>query len=301
MQPPYFASGKLLLFGEFLVLRGSRALAVPLLVGQKLSVFTLPNDKILWRCFDKNGRCWLKILFSEDLEILETANNEEAFIVKAILLFIKKKKKDLSFAGLYFEFKLEFSRQFGFGTSSTLLSLLSQWSGISAYELSGISFHTSGYDIAAATAKQPFIYSMEHKLEKYCSLPDNITQNLLFVFSGDKQATSKRVALFHQYSKDTIAQVQQMNQIVSEAARCSEIEEWEILISKSENLIAPLLQMQPIKEQYFSDYPYTVKSLGAWGGDFIMATCRNIKEGKKYFQQRGQKIIFTFEELIKQD
>ena len=46
----------------------------------------------------------------------------------------------------------------------------------------------------------------------------------------------------------------------------------------------------------FPDYPGTVKSLGAWGGDFFLAV--GPRNSLKYFNDKGFKIGFTFEEFI---
>lgn len=287
-----------MLFGEFLVLRGSQSLAIPLKLGQTLQVLPF-EEGILWQCYEVSGNCWLEILFSKELEILHTSDLEKAALIQKLLFFIKREKEDLSLSGLHFKFELAFDRHFGFGTSSTLLSLLSQWSGVDAYVLSEQSFQTSGYDIAAATAVKPFVYRVKNKLENQSSLPETITNHLLFIFSGGKQSTAKRVAYFNQHTSDSSKSVEQMNQIVASAVRCTDIREWEQLMMESEQLIAPLLDMLPVKEAHFSDYPYAIKSLGAWGGDFIMAGYRNIEEAKDYFQKKQMHPVFTYPELVK--
>ncbi len=53
--------------------------------------------------------------------------------------------------------------------------------------------------------------------------------------------------------------------------------------------------IETIKKKYFSDYKSSIKSLGAWGGDFVMAT----RNDKNYFFEKGYNTIFSFKELIK--
>ena len=55
------------------------------------------------------------------------------------------------------------------------------------------------------------------------------------------------------------------------------------------------MQTKTVKEKYFSDYNGSIKSLGAWGGDFILATRNN----KNYFLEKGFNTVFSFSELIK--
>ena len=58
-----------------------------------------------------------------------------------------------------------------------------------------------------------------------------------------------------------------------------------------------LLQKTPIKQKLFKDYPGAIKSLGAWGGDFILATRKN----SSYFEQRGYNTVISFNNMIKND
>ena len=51
---------------------------------------------------------------------------------------------------------LEFDKSWGLGSSSTLISLISQWTNANPYELLTKSFGGGGYDIACANNNQPF-------------------------------------------------------------------------------------------------------------------------------------------------
>ena len=57
--------------------------------------------------------------------------------------------------------------------------------------------------------------------------------------------------------------------------------------------------MKKVQSIYFSDYWGLVKSLGAWGGDFVLATSnRNFTETKKYFNEKGFNVFLKYEDLI---
>lgn len=295
----FSASGKLLLFGEFLVLKGALCLAMPLNYGQYLQVSEKENKEIIWEAFDHKNNCWFHARLDEDLKILETNQPLQAAIVIDLLKKIRKQKATFFSNGWHFKFNLDFNREYGFGTSSTMLSLLSQWSGVDVYELSAESFKTSGYDLAAARESQPFIYTIKNKIESSFTLPESITNRLLFIYSGKKQTTSGIAKKFSEQHLNPTNAVEQMNRIVSEAAVSIDIEKWEELMTESEDLLAPMLQMKPVKELYFKDYPYAIKSLGAWGGDFIMATYRDLKDAQKYFKEKGYEVQYTYNELIK--
>lgn len=269
---------------------------MPLSLGQNLQVSSYTKDEILWECFNENKICWLEIRFSEDLVILQTSDREKALIAQKLLSLIKEKAPQLLLKGIHFKFTLEFNRQFGFGSSATLISLLGQWSGVDPYYLSEQTFGSSGYDIAAATAPGPFVYSRKNKIEEYCTLPEFITQHLLFIYLGEKQSSSREANKF--ISRPTTdQQTDEMNELVTAAAHCKQISAWEELMEESEQLVSYILKTKPVKEQLFADYPFSIKSLGAWGGDFMMASCRDISEGMKYFHQKQKAPIFTYKEL----
>ncbi len=292
----FFASGKLLLFGEYLVLRGAQSMALPLSSGQELQITANPSGGIQWEAFEF-GNQWLTIHFSNDLKILETNDTEKARTAQKFLELIST-NSTVTIRDLHLRFDLDFHRHYGFGTSATLTSLLSQWSGVDPYYLMQQTFGGSGYDIAAATAAMPFIYSQENKIEKEFRLADAITSHLLFVYLGKKQISAGEVAAFKK-KVTTKDQLHEMNQIVEAASQCTSIIDWEKLMMQSEALMSSILHFPTVKAQLFPDYPYAVKSLGAWGGDFVMATFRDISEAKKYFQQKQKQPIFTFKELAK--
>ena len=293
------ASGKLLMFGEYFVLRGAKCFAMPLSYGQKLQITSLKKEEtgIEWEAYGPNA-CWLKILFTNTLEIQEASDREIAQKVQKLLKYIKKKNPSLYIENLHFSFEINFDRQFGFGTSSTFISLLSQWAKTDPYELLANSFGGSGYDIAAATADKPFVYSKEKKIQNFCPLPDSITNYLLFVYLGNKQKTATEIKKFEDKKIDK-SQIEKINNLVFSATQCKDIIEWENLMETSEKTLAKILQIDPVKKCHFSDYSFAIKSLGAWGGDFIMASCRDLTAGKKYFEQKNKHPIYTYKELIK--
>ena len=293
----YNASGKLLLFGEYLVLRGSRCLAMPLSFGQTLTLNSIAERGIIWRCFERD-ELWFEIIFSESLDILQTSDMTMASRIQNLLRLVIRYNPDILLTNWYFKFDVNFDRQFGLGTSSTLISLLSQWSGVDAYLLSMRSFGGSAYDVAAATASQPFLYSLDKRLIDTVALPEQITDNLLFVYMGNKQDSATAVAAFNEIPTDYF-QLEKMDNIVRHAAQCQTIGNWEKMMLESEQMLSEILGQETVQQKYFKDYPYQVKSLGAWGGDFIMATCRNLTEAKAYFTKKRYKTVFSYNELIK--
>ncbi|WP_238783804.1 hypothetical protein [Blattabacterium cuenoti] len=74
------------------------------------------------------------------------------------------------------------------------------------------------------------------------------------------------------------------------------MKEFEDLLIQHEMIIAKTLNIPTVKEIYFPDYLGVVKSLGTWGGDFVLVSYR---EGmKKYFSKKGYHTLLSFDEMI---
>ena len=293
----YQASGKLLLFGEYLVLKGAKSLAIPLRFGQKMKVTPNASEKINWLSTVKDVE-WFSAYFSNELDLNETTDTTIASSLLHLLKRIKSEKPSLFSGGMDINLNADFPLEWGFGSSSTLISLLAQWSRTDPYELLKSSFGGSGYDVACATAHSPIVFEKETNSTMEIDLANSITSKLLFVYSGQKQKSKNEVLRFEDI-EITEGEIAEMNQIISEVITCREIEELEMLINKSEKLLSEKLSLERIKNNSFSDYAYSIKSLGAWGGDFFMATYRNESEARDYFSKKGYEVQFNYDQIIK--
>lgn len=282
-----------MLFGEYLVLNGSDCLAFPLKFGQTLSV--TKSDELNWESYSKHGR-WFFASMDDDFTVLDTNNEEVAEILKRLLLVIRTEKPDLDFKQR-FKSEANFELNWGLGSSSTLISLLSQWSGVEAKKLLDVSFGGSGYDVACATAEGPIIYA-DGKVKKEVHLKESITDKLLFIYLGNKQNSREEIKRFkdrkvEQHHIDT------MNALISNALQTDKIEVFEQQLDLSEELISSIIGTTKLKQRLFADYPYSIKSLGAWGGDFFLATYRDLETAKDYFEGKAYDVLFTYQEFIK--
>ena len=61
-------------------------------------------------------------------------------------------------------------------------------------------------------------------------------------------------------------------------------------------MISKTLELKSVKNKYFKDYSGEIKSLGAWGGDFILAA--GPINSKNYFYDKGYKIVFSYKEIF---
>jgi mevalonate kinase len=293
----FYASGKLLLFGEYLVLRGSGCLVIPLNYGQKMQVEFSETDFFEWTS-SYNDNTWFSCIFSKTLEIINTSDLPKAQMLTGLMEIIKETNPYLFEKGLNFYTEMNFQPEWGFGSSSTFVSLLAQWSKTDPYLLLKKSFGGSGYDVACATAKTPLIYDMQSRQTAPVYLFPKVTSKILFVYSGKKKDSNEAVK---QFSAETVSDndIEKMKRIIIAAANATQVDVLEEVMEESEKLLSHILKLKPVKEIFFPDYPYAIKSLGAWGGDFFMATFRKEIEARKYFEERGYSTLFNYNELIK--
>ena len=71
---------------------------------------------------------------------------------------------------------------------------------------------------------------------------------------------------------------------------------FETLMAQHENEISKALGIPPIKTKLFPDYPGAIKSLGAWGGDFILVTGN--ETSIDYFREKGYDTIIPYTGMI---
>ena len=64
--------------------------------------------------------------------------------------------------------------------------------------------------------------------------------------------------------------IKKANQFSKLIVSCETLSDFEVLLTEHEYFISQLISINPVKEKYFQDFKGAIKSLGAWGGDFIL-------------------------------
>jgi len=296
----YRANGKLLLTGEYLVLHGAKAIALPLNVGQSLTVSEgNRSDSFIWEAL-YNGQVWFSCELSPtDFSIINTSHHEKAEILSQIFKSIRNLNPVFHpKAGIQFETVLESNPEWGFGSSSTLISLLSQWSGVDPFILNERIFKGSGFDIACATSDGP-IYYVRNKPTAPILLDYPFADQLFLLYSGQKKKTSSEVNKYLKEKQVSVQLVDEISTLSNEFADCRDQKEFNRLIILHEQLVGGLIGKTPVKSEYFPDFDGEIKSLGAWGGDFyLISTKLPFSETKKYFENTGLTTIFRWDDLI---
>lgn len=307
MKKSFFSHGKLLLSGEYLVLDGALALAIPTQKGQEMTVEMFPGSgNIHWTAKDVNGAVWLNISFilAEGELIPITVGNlnipNEVLVLKRIFESALRLKSNFLTSQNDYEIMthLQFAGNWGLGSSSTLIANIAKWAEVDALKLFFNSFEGSGYDVAVAMTEKPIIYQMQNQssIWEVVDFNPSFTNELFFIHLGQKQDSRKEIVNYKAKAKPTLALIEKINDLTLQLSKCNELEIFEKLITEHEKIIAEILETEPIKQRLFLDYPGAIKSLGAWGGDFILATGQ---EAKTYFREKGYDTVLSWDEMVK--
>ncbi len=298
------AHGKFLITGEYAVLDNVPALAVPLKLNQYLEITTRNDNYFSWKSYDHDGSLWFETKL--DLEILKS---QKEFIsddeIAAKLVDILRKAIDLNSntidkiaTGFAAVTTLDFNRKFGMGTSSTLISLVAQWLDCDPYALQFACFGGSGYDIACATVESALIYNYNNERPEVNVLDWNpgIKDSIFFVYLNRKQNSRDSVARFDSslLTDSLRKELTDMPWLFMDAS--NDLKSFNKLVQRHEEIISSLIDLQPVQEKLFNDYPGAIKSLGGWGGDFIM--CTGGMEERYYFKSRGYEVMLEWDEVI---
>jgi mevalonate kinase len=294
----------LLLTGEYFVLDGALALAVPVRYGQSLTIKTAKRaSRFKWQSYNHLGEIWFESTFSPEGKLLQANEQEAGERLAALFRAIEQEQP-----GFFYQQQpelitthLDFPRKWGLGTSSTLVAALSLWSDTNPFYLLGHSFGGSGYDIACATAKSPLFFQKRNGTPNWVGLNycPPFAEHLYFVYLGEKQNSREGIKRYRAFDKTSDSAIKAISELSLQFIQASSLKALQSIMKQHEQIVSDVIQMTPVQEQRFSDFSGQIKSLGAWGGDFVMAATElDDVAVKAYFEARGLSTCFSWEELV---
>ncbi|MCP9199660.1 GYDIA family GHMP kinase [Gramella sp. GC03-9] len=304
------SNGKILLTGEYAVLDGAKALALPTRMGQSLQVSEIDEkDQIEWKSFDPENKIWFNAKFrtenghfnpvlseedQKDPEAKTIADQLQKILQSAFRANPGKFENSYSLST-----RLEFDRKWGLGSSSTLINNISNWLEIDPYSLLKESFGGSGYDIAAAQSNNPVTFQITKNgpVSFAADFNPDFKDRLFFVYLNRKQNSREAIAHYRNQNPEHLQKlIEKISGLTESIISCDSLQEFEMLVQAHETLISKAIELPKVKQQLFPDYPGCIKSLGGWGGDFILAT--GSSENQEYFRNKGYDTIFDYSDLI---
>lgn len=304
MNETYYSNGKLLITGEYLVLNGAKALALPTKFGQHLRVSSCVEKKIFWTSLDADKSVWFETEFTFE-EIREAKNFQEEHPIKHTLVeilhqaYLQNPNFLASQVGYKIETELTFPRNWGLGTSSTLINNIAQWLHIDAFELLRKSFGGSGYDIACANNNFPITYQLDENEKPIVEVVDFYPKykgNIYFVYLNKKQNSRHAIQNYMNKQQFLTKKTATISEITNRILLSTNIEDTIDLLEHHEIILSDILELETVKERLFYDFNGAIKSLGAWGGDFVMVLSE--ENPTPYFHSKGHETILTYEEMI---
>ncbi len=302
----YFGHGKLLLTSEYFVLEGAKALALPTKLGQSLSVKYRPSFSpvLNWKSFDVDGKCWFEANFEFwQFKILDETPSEEAIFLQKILLQVRRQNPHFlrDEVDVRVETRLGFPLNWGLGSSSTLVYNIAQWAYVSPFELLFKTQGGSGYDIACAQSDGPILYRKIHSGPNWTPIHFSpaFKENLYFVYQGNKKDSRQSIKDITAKRPFHVDLINQITEITHQMMKTNDQVVFNALLDEHEEIVAKTLEMPKLKDVHFANFKGSVKSLGAWGGDFfLVSSLMNEADTKKYFSDLGFNVFYKYSDLI---
>ncbi|MGA9211533.1 GYDIA family GHMP kinase [Kaistella sp.] len=295
-----FSHGKLLLTSEYVVLDGALALALPTKWGQEFFVSESFDGKSLvhWIAHHQ-GKPWLNAIIDCSSGTILTTNIPESaeFILKVLMKVKELSAFQLNGNSSYsITTNLQFPANFGLGSSSTLMNNLSQWAAIDAFELNETCLGGSGYDIAVAQEQSAILYQNQpERIIQKIDFDPSFKIDLIFIHLNQKQNSREGINLYRSKEKSPEL-INAFSTITQRVLEAENLEDFSELMTLHEKKLSNFLEIETVKEKYFENCPTFVKSLGAWGGDFVMTS--KFSGFEDYFRGKGFPTIFSYKDLI---
>ncbi|WP_396193009.1 GYDIA family GHMP kinase [Flavobacterium sp.] len=303
MKKTFYSNGKLLITGEYVVLDGAKALALPTKFGQNLIIEETNGELIEWTSYDADGSIWFESTLPFE-SIVKKHKHEENQNIKDTLIEILHEAYNLNpdfitkSKGYKITTELTFPKFWGLGTSSTLINNIADWLNINAYDLLRKSFGGSGYDLACAQNNSPILYQLvnDKPVVENIAFDPTFSDKIYFVYLNKKQSSKSAIATYLQNHGDISKTIKKIDGITNTVINATEPKEFATAIQKHEIEMSSILEQQTVKEALFHDFDGVIKSLGAWGGDFVLTISKETPTS--YFKNKGYGIVIPYEDMI---
>lgn len=301
----FFSRGKLMITGEYMVMEGALSLALPLKQGQTMLVKQLhdTDNKLYWNSYYDNKLWFSAIYDKKHVAIIESNDKGKAMYIQQILFHALKTNATIQSQNNSIEINnyLDFSPEWGFGSSSSLISNVAFWIDTEPFSFFRQVAVGSGYDIACARANSPIVYQLQPNLPiiQEVVFKPSFRKNIHFVYLGKKQQSASSLAKYRIKLQENSFLAEKISQITKNILNVENIETFNENIEEHEKIISQAIGEPTLKSTYFNNFNGSIKSLGAWGGDFMMISSKQNKtELKNYFYSKGLKTIFNFDDII---
>lgn len=294
---------KLMISGEYAVLRGALSLALPLQFGQKLTITEKEGTpSVIWKSMVNNGLWFYSELLLPDFQLVRTNNADLSQTLQKTLKTAKKLNPRFLTSRHLFQATsvMDFDPTWGIGSSSSFISNVAYWADCDPFILNNQLFNGSGTDIACARSMSPIIFELKDEKAEYrkANFYPPFSKQLYFIYLNRKQNTRESIQKMN-LQNITSEEIQLISTITLEMEKAAELKTFQRLADEHEAILGGIIQEMPVKTRHFFDFDGSVKSLGGWGGDFIMvASAASEVYVRNYFNNKNLNIIFRYDEIV---
>jgi hypothetical protein len=310
--------GKLLLTAEYMILCGAEGLALPLQCGQGIR-WNNPGEgsKLEWLTLVKDREWFTAIFCGPDYSVVSASDGVKAAYLRGILSGASGLPGARPVYGSVIS-SVEFEMDWGLGSSSSLISNIAYMFDVDPFALHFQVSRGSGYDIACARSNTPILYRLYFPEHDFSSHAENsgshykipepaykeagfypaFRDELFFAWTGRKQNSARAVENFSRarFREEDILKI---TRITNEIIKVADSDHFSTLLMEHDMVMSAILGVKPLSGTDFYGFPGYVKSLGAWGGDFILIVWKKgVEELLTALKQKGVSVVFSYETLI---
>lgn len=300
-SPKHFeASGKLMITGEYLVLDGAKAWAVPTRFGQSLTPLHSPGAGLKWQSLDLNGNVWFQALWDGSGKLLNQTDIDVAETLHRLLTTARSMGAS-PFNGWNIRMDTDFPAEWGLGSSSSLVATIAMWLQVDPYQLFDRCLTGSGYDVAVAFTNHSLIYTVDREKNRTITpvhhTPD-FSDQLFFCYSGNKQKSSSEVVRYELIDSDIrLNAIPELDRVTDAMLNAETLNDFQSSMEQHEGIVGTVLGRDPLKSKW-KNLTGMVKSLGAWGGDFFLLATDDMGDLNK-LKDRGIEHVFPWKEILR--
>lgn len=277
---------------------------MPTRYGQNMTVKKTRSSDLLWEARDKDGEKWFSSVISlYNFEAVKTTDEAVSSHLCKILKNATRLNSEFlnKWAGFKVCTTLDFDRSWGLGSSSTLTYLIAEWAEVNAMMLHWKVSNGSGYDVATAMTGSPTIFFTTDEETSYTAIDwrPKFTKDLHFVHLGAKQDSAKAVKAYLKRGKARLKAVDTITALTDEMQVVQDLDTFEDICRRHNAAISEATGLTCVADDALADYDLgVIKPLGAWGGDFILASGSDAAAVKAYFASKGLDTVLSYADII---
>ena len=184
------------------------------------------KSDLYWKSYDLNSEEWFTAQISlYDFSAVKTTDEKKAAYLKKLLKGAVRLNSEFLSKWNGFDVKtyLEFDKEWGLGSSSSLTYMVAQWADVNPLLLHFKCFDGSGYDVAAAGADLPITYQIADDTVNYTEVDfiPEFRDKLYFVYLNKKQSSKAAIEHYFKKAKQKKTMVKKLSAITEQVLSLS--------------------------------------------------------------------------------